>query len=157
MWRGFILFLISIFFPILLFADINKIKLSDGSVLFTNHPKPSHEIINLLNPTVSSKKDETTKESKRQLIILYPKDGETFHNIRQLKVNYQNAPALKKNERIQLIFDNIALSKTDKPFFLITQPERGSHELELKWLDENGNVLISSKKVIIYVHQAFIK
>lgn len=158
MWRNFILILIAILYPVLLFATINKTILKDGSLLLTNHPNNPDEIINLLSSThTASKIVVKNQEEKRQLIILSPKDGETFHNVQELKVDFQTVPPLKTHEKVELLLDGKSIMQSEKSPFLITDLNRGTHEIALKWLDAHKETLAVSRKTTLYVHQNHVK
>lgn len=150
-----------------LHAQIYKWTDSDGNVHFSDKPHPGAEEVTLpeiqtfSSPTPSPSTSPTVAEAEDAVQdnytvdIVMPKDQETIRNNQgYVVVNVQISPELKKNDKVQLIFDGAPLGDPlPTTVFALRDIKRGSHTLKAELISAQGKVVDNSETVTFFMHR----
>lgn len=139
---------------------------ADGNVVFTDNPpqeRPSKTV--KLKPTnavpmaaprsdkaASSDNAGTVKpafQGYTDLRITSPEDGATIRNPQKpVSVKVQLAPSLQPGDQLRILDNGESQQGTG-----MSNPERGSHTLQAEVVDKDGDILIRSASITVYVHR----
>ncbi|QMT60506.1 DUF4124 domain-containing protein [Legionella sp. PC997] len=153
-------------------AQIYRWTDSQGNVHFSDTPHEGAEIVTIpdsqsfSSPTPSTSQtpgqepqpEENSdtvklKHSYTEIAIAEPAPGATIRNNQGfVMVTAQIEPDLLPGDKIQLLYDNVALGEPQTNLvFEIKGMYRGSHTLAVQVIDAEGNVLDKSEPITIYV------
>lgn len=149
------------------YAQIYKWVDSQGNVSFSDTPHKGAQVIILPDeqsssspPQISPKSEQsqddtpvTLKHSYTSIEITQPENEATIRNNQgYVTVTVQTEPDLFPGDKLQLIYDSAVLGAPQKNLvFEINGMYRGSHNLAVQVLDEDGNVIDRSEPITIYV------
>jgi hypothetical protein len=91
------------------------------------------------------------------LVITQPAADATIHdNEGRLTVDAALSPPLDSaaGDRLELAIDGAVAADADTPHFGVDGVVRGTHTLEVRVLDRDGNILLRSAPVTVYMWQA---
>ncbi len=151
-------------------ADIYKWVDDNGSVHFSDKPRPGAETITLPPTQTYSPPKATeplppvpeitpqTTATYTKLMIVQPQDQETLRsNQGILSVISRVEPELNTGDKLQLIYDGSPVGPPQtEPAFTLKQVYRGSHTLQLQIVNEAGAVIASSDTITIFMHHTRI-
>ena len=146
-------------------AQIYKWTDSNGSVHFSDKPHPGAEEIQLPKmQAYSSPKTAAAQVTSdaaaveegghyESVTIVQPEEQATIRNPDgYLSILVDVKPALRKEDKLQIIFDGIPLSMPQKAMvFALQNIKRGSHTILAQVVDSQGTVLNTSKQIDIYM------
>lgn len=91
----------------------------------------------------------------KALELIQPADDATLRNTgRSLDINVSSTPALQDGHRYQALLDGVVYGPpSNNASWLLTEIDRGSHQLQVQLLDENGEVLLQTDTVRFHMHQ----
>lgn len=153
------------------YADIYKWVDSDGNVHFGDTPHAGAEKLKLpdaqsySSPNVptsnvpssanSSSESKVSKHAYRNVLIAQPDNETTIRNNRgAILTSVQLEPALFEGDKIQLIFDGSPLGPPQtNSVFQLNNVFRGSHTIAAQIIDVEGQVLITSDPITVYVQR----
>lgn len=173
MWRLIVLCVIAI--PLVASAEIYRYVNPDGSVTYTDQPRPGSKDVTLPPDSVSNTPDtQKPSEPKQQqdkkteqtvpaadyyksFSIADPADGRTFQNQRKIRIIIKVEPELRETDSIQLFLDGQSYGAPQKNnIFYLNNVSRGSHVLSANLLDDKGNVIKQAAEVKIFIHYAHV-
>lgn len=149
-------------------AQIFKWTDSNGNTHFTDRPRPGAVEINLpasqtytpsnqngKNAPPEAKTGGEVDRSYRVLRITQPQDEATIRNNQgYVPVIVNIEPELKPGDKLQILYDGEPLGEPkETTVFALSDVKRGSHTISVQALDEEGNVLNTSKAITIYMHR----
>ena len=146
----------------------------NGKVSFTDRPSPakdgqSIEKIDIqetntskaITPQQHTSTGSSTQSSQAnyQLDITSPAEGDTFTNeTRRLIVNANISPAPASDKPMNLVLidngERVGSQSSNNPSFTLDPLTRGEHQLQVKLLNNSGDIINSSQVVTINVHHA---
>ncbi|WP_161318418.1 DUF4124 domain-containing protein [Alcanivorax sp. DP30] len=139
---------------------------ANGNVVFTDQPPESGDAeqvqLRELNtvPTDKMKQvldsgnepQETAEEGYSSLVITSPDNEATVRNPESaVPVSVKLEPALKPGDSMVLYDNGVA-----QPGMELEMPDRGLHRVEVKVLDADGKVKISSPVIEFYIHRSTV-
>lgn len=99
--------------------------------------------------TVIIKKPYTT------FALTAPADQATIQNQPTIPVDITIDPALQEGDKIQVYLDGVAWGPAGaSTHFEFTAPDRGTHQISAKLIDNNAQVLKTTTSNTIYIHHA---
>lgn len=162
-------------FTMAVFANVFTYKDAQGNVVFTDTPTNSNaqplssedigKPIVVPSRNTATQTDDKTKtdnladqhQNYTSLEIVTPKDQETFQNQPNITVEVSTTPKLQKGDLIQIFLDSTPWSPPQPIIrFSFMRPNRGTHTLTAKLLNKNQQVLLETKPITIFVHQAHL-
>lgn len=170
----YFLFIFASIFVIKTFAGVYTYTDSQGNVVFTDSPQSNSNAQRLTTedigqpvvvprPTAQTAEatNNTAADSENQqytsLQIVSPKDQETFQNQPNIKVEVATLPPLQKGDKIQIFLDGVAWGPAQPIIrFSFLRPDRGTHTISAKLLDKNQKVLLETKPITVFIHQAHL-
>lgn len=155
--------------PTLLSAGVvYKYLDKNGNVVYTDQPRPGAERVDLpepstytppklppITPTVDKAKDEAGAAYK-SLTISSPKNDETiWDNTGNVTVVYSLEPKLKSKSghRMVVLVDGQALDPLKDTKVQLENVERGTHNLQARIIDADGDLLIESGQTAVHLHR----
>lgn len=152
-------------------ADVYRWVDEAGNPVFTDTPVEGAEKLELGEPTIVpaqvvprrterlSPEQESEEESAgyKALSIASPSDGATIRNVRDIPVGVRLEPGLRAGHKIQFLLDGsdhgepVAGTST-----VLSDIDRGEHQVGATLIDEQGEVLLNADPVTIYLHQTHI-
>lgn len=169
-----LLFALALFASAAAHAQAYKWIDEDGTVHYSDRPRPGAEQIELdrsetrrprstrrrtaVNPAAAS--DDAAEESSQfryeSLTVESPASEETLWNIEGvLNVTLALTPALQPGHRVRVYFDGNP-RPVEGTFFQLTEVYRGAHNLQAEILDEAGTLMIRSVPSRFYVQQTTV-
>ena len=144
-------------------AVIYKSYDANGRVIFSDEPFDEHsETVDLPAPNIVPKLAEPEKklafEAKEGEVFAYeslevtsPTNEQVIFNPEQVSLQAKLGPPLqtKAGHEAQLLWNNRIVSNNLS--HVIDVPDRGTHTVFARVVDEKGNVLISSDIVYVYI------
>ena len=105
----------------------------------------------MTEPSVTQKKPYT------KFIMLSPLNQATIQNQPTISVELGIDPPLQKGDMIQIYLDGRMWGAPgNSPYFEFLAPERGTHQISAKLIDEKGAVLKETSSNTVFIHQAHI-
>lgn len=107
----------------------------------------------------SSRGDRAASRNYQSLEVLRPGQDETLWNISgSLKVSLRLAPALRSGDRIQILYDGVAVDGLTGNALDVTLNEvyRGEHTIQAEVLNSEDISLIQSSVNVFYVQQSSV-
>jgi len=141
---------------------IYKVREEDGSVTFTDEPpsgRASEEVelrqgndLNMQAPPATpgtEPEEDKEKELDYELRITSPKPEETFqHPTDPVPVKYSVKPALQPGHAVELMHNGERMGGQ-----ALQWPQRGTHRVQARIVDNSGKVLEKSEERTFYVHR----
>lgn len=141
-----------------------------GNVHFSDKPQSGAQQIQLPPvQTFSSPQEATPLPSAtppveeagaeyQSIQIVQPTNEATIrNNLGYVPIVVEVKPELKKDDKLQLIFDGKPLgSPQANTIFALNGIDRGMHTIAVNIVDSEGNVLSESAKIIFYLHRATV-
>lgn len=141
---------------------------ADGNVVFTDNPsaerpaeavqlKPTNSMPMGAEKTRSAEGAEAVAPTSdfrgyTTLRITSPKDGVTLRDLHEpVAVKVRLSPSLQAGDQVRIIDNGEPL-----PGDAIAHADRGTHTLHAEVVDENGDVLIRSASITVYVHRTSV-
>lgn len=134
-----------------------------GNVIFTDRPprdSEEGEEVEVRDPNrmpagpafrpTAEEEPEEEAFSYERLEIVSPEHEETFHNPMEIQVEARVEPAPRGPHRLALFKNGEEVEEG----MLLDWPIRGQHQLQLRVLDEEGEVVQTSDSITIFVHRA---
>jgi hypothetical protein len=148
---------------------VYKTVKADGSVVYSDVSSEGAVPINLssLNtvvvPALNNAASQTTNQmnsiKKRRPEVRYsvfirsPAAEQTLRdNSGAVTINAEVLP--KKSGKFQLVIDNQVVKTQSKSKFQLENINRGAHTIQVKFLDNSGKILASSKRQTFYLQKA---
>ncbi len=105
-------------------------------------------------PAASSNEAATEAASYTELTISAPKHNTTLRNISEVTVTASLSPGLDKQHRIRFLDNGTVIAPPSRTLsVLVSDLERGTHQLQAEVIDDNDQVIIASEPVAVHVHQ----
>ena len=147
-------------------ADIYKIVQQDGKIIFTDQPDRTAERINLPSPMVI-KNDSTaavqSQASSKKSAFSYQSvkienpinDTIIRENAGNVQVNVAIQPdAIEQyNHQIVVYLDQREVARGYARSITLKNVDRGTHELEVRIEDSQGNTHVSSDRLLFHLHR----
>ncbi len=158
--RNIVLFLI-LFISLPLFAkDAYKWTNADGVVIYSDTYQEGAERIRISGSKSSADSvgQNQTGAGYESLEIVQPENEATVRsNDGMVAIGLSLIPALAEGHAVKIIVDGTELKGDMKATqFTINNLNLGSHSIETRVVDEDGNVLISSNRIIFNLRKASI-
>ncbi len=148
-----------------LHAEIYKWTDSTGNVHFSDKPHPGAEEIQLPKvqtystpsvPVAAKTSEEITNvsgDTYEKINIVQPEDQATIRNTEgYVSIIAELQPALKKGDKIQIIFDGSPLGEPQATTVIALRDiNRGSHTLAVQAVSPKGKALITSDPITIFM------
>lgn len=150
--------------PAKIYRSVDK----HGNVIFSDQPaedKGVSEEVHLRTPNAvpmkqvklpqvdSQAAEEEQAEEYRTLVITSPEPESTIRNPREpVPIVVDLQPSLQEEDRL-VLFDN----GEEQPGMELNTIIRGTHSLVVKVINPDGEVLISSEPVRVYVHRSTVQ
>ncbi|RUR08274.1 DUF4124 domain-containing protein [Legionella sp. km772] len=150
-------------------AQVYKWTDSQGVVHFSDTPHSGAETINNIQtqsystpaPTTSATMPAISNEGGKnkkvysKIAILQPKDQATIRNNQGYVVVFTEVlPKLFPGNKLQIIFDGKAQGDPQESLmFQLNGIYRGTHTIAVQIVDENGDVIKTSPRVVIYMQR----
>lgn len=165
----FLLLVIGLLLALPAAADIYKWTDANGHVVFSDQPHPGAEKLPEKEvPTFDSeqlpalpvprKPEKAAFTGYDTVEIVQPKDNSAFWDTAgEVTVESVLKPALRAGDKLVLSLDGKAAAESaGSTTFQLSNVDRGTHTLELKVEDAEGQVLGSSAPVTFTIHRASI-
>lgn len=111
--------------------------------------------------TIQLKQNKTTEviQGEYSIKILSPKEDIAIRsNNGTIDINVDIRPELNNNQLLQLFIDGVAFGKSQKSTTIrALNIDRGTHQLQVKLLDNEGNILTKTQVVTVHLQRAAIK
>ncbi|MDE1461714.1 DUF4124 domain-containing protein [Spartinivicinus poritis] len=145
-------------------AEIYKTVDEKGNIIFTDEPGDNPAEPVKLNPSsiispppvipINNQPSETEGQHGYNFFtIKQPLEGETIRNAGNFKVSTEISPKLKAGDSLQLYLNGKPYGKKQKgTSFNLANIDRGTHDLSVKVLNEEGKVL-NSANVKVHLKQ----
>lgn len=153
-------------------ADVYRWVDDEGNPVFSDSPIEGAEKLELREPTIvpaqavprrterlSPEPDSEEQESAdyAALSIESPTDGATIRNVREIPVGVRLEPGLRQGHQIQFLLDGSAHGEpVAGTSTVLTDINRGEHQIGATLIDEQGEILLRADPVTIYLHQTTI-
>jgi hypothetical protein len=139
----------------------------NGNVVYSTEPQEGAETIEVPEPNIAqpppempriqSESEEQSKAGRppyRRFEISSPGEDEVVWNTgtRELEVSLSLEPALQSVHRIEVSVDGKNARGTST-LYLLTDINRGTHEITARIIDDNGNVVQEADPHIVHVRQ----
>lgn len=143
-----------------LHADIYQWIDSKGQTHFSDTPQKGATVVDLrptqtysLKAPVIISKESTVSRTESKLKIIQPNDHATIRNPEgHLSVIIEVIPSLKEGEKLQLLVNSVLYgSPQNSSHFRLEHILRGAHTLEVQRLNRDGQSILSSKPMTIYM------
>lgn len=152
------------------YAEIYKWTDSQGNVHFSDKAHEGAEKIKIpdapsysspsSNPAMEEPKSQLQDNADasheyKKIAISQPENEATIRNNQgYVAVAVQIEPDLIEGDELQLLFDGAPIGEPQKGLlFQINGIYRGSHRIAVQVQDEDGNVLLTSEPITIYMHR----
>ena len=168
------LLLMALAMPLAAAADkvVYKIVDKNGKVTFTDKQPPGnvkYEVLKIPNPKAAPTPPARPRDNVwppaapadtkpvfrgyRSIQVTSPSHDHTvLHDQLEVAVKLALTPRLQPGHKVQLVFDGEVLDESDSgASFVLRELERGSHQIQVNILDENGKTVGSSDTVTIHV------
>ncbi|MFO6425125.1 DUF4124 domain-containing protein [Motilimonas sp. KMU-193] len=121
---------------------------------------PSHKVP--AAPVATSNKSKPVAEksnTKYTASITSPvHDSTLYDNNGTISVNVEVKPALEDGQTLQLLVDGTPVGeKHQSPTLLVTNIDRGSHNLQVQLIDKNGKIIASSEIITVHLRRASVR
>lgn len=146
-------------------AEVYRTIDQHGNPVFSGQPQPGSEKIEVQPTNVQSlpparplpvKRPPTQQAANRyqSLSILSPTNDTTLRNVTQLSVSVSISPVLLGQHSLVLLDNGQPVGEPGTSLsMLIKELHRGTHALQVKVVDAQGQTLITSEAVTIHVHR----
>lgn len=143
-----------------LHADIYQWIDSKGQTHYSDTPQKGATVVDLkptqtysLKVPVIISKESTVSRTAYKLEIIQPKQNATIRNPEgHLSVIIEVTPSLKEGETLQLLVNNVLYgSPQHSRHFKLEHILRGAHTLEVQRLNRDGQSILSSQPITIYM------
>ncbi len=135
----------------------------DGSISYSDQPSEQAETIevkpvdtipaidvrsaqSLPARSAPSISDSGSAGVYQQFGITFPENGSAFYSGNgNVKLKIDINPALRDEDSIAIILDGQEIARTNRPEYMLTHLDRGTHSLEVKLLNSQGQPMKSSR------------
>lgn len=145
----------------------------DGSVEYSDQPIEDAEVMNVPKGSTftmpsasassgsrssSSQRDADTGAIYESLVISSPKNDEAIRsNEGRVTALAKSVPSLTRGHSFRWTMDgNVLQQAVSSPVLQMTSVDRGSHNLEVAIVDTEGNIVISSEKVVFHLQRVSV-
>ncbi len=157
--------LFAIVFQVLSSAPVYKLTLEDGSVTYTDKPQPGAERIDLsaVNSAVMPSMPVTTQPTQTnskpateyQLRFKSPLDQQQIRsNAGDMTISATISP--QRGGQFSLLMDGKPVASASRPYFQLSNVDRGEHQLQIQLKDNSGKVIASSPTITVYLMRTSI-
>ena len=140
-------------------------KDAEGNTVFTDQPSSEDAKPIELSPPITYKAPATPNtaapsaqamdqdsQNYEFVSITHPADDSPIReNSGALEVNISLSPALKPNHRFVLLMDGIPATEGQGTTLRLHNVDRGTHTIQVRIVDANDNVIISSESVTFHM------
>ena len=152
-------------------GDIYRHVDKDGNVVYSDTPtegssKVEVDPINIDSSPKAKPRDHLPSESQdgglndnvySALVITAPEDNTTLRNTGEVRIAASLKPGLRPTHRIRFLDNGSVIAPATRNMsLLVTELERGTHQITAEVIDANSKVIISSAPVAVHVHKASI-
>lgn len=150
-------------------AEIYTWTDSQGAVHFSDTPHPGAKKMNIpdaqgystpqpksqTNPQIEKKENKSQQQTYTKLTIVQPENQATIRNNQgYIVVATEIIPDLVPGDKLQLLFDGTPIGEPQTALlFQLNGIYRGSHTIAVQVIDENGNALMTSEPITIFMHR----
>ncbi len=164
-WGSTLLNLLFIWPTMTFAANIYMQTNKSGAVEFSDYPAHlSSPVIlkrinsynafdNLAVPT-EQKQLTNPMNAYEKIIILTPQPAQTYQNSQTVPVNIEVIPTLKSADKIEIWLDGNLYQRGTETQITLQGIDRGEHYIQIKIMNAQGKMLISSKIITFYIHKA---
>ncbi len=145
-------------------AAIYKQVDAQGVAHFSDVPQASAALITLppintyapstVAQTVMQPTTADAKHAYKKLQITQPLDQQALQNQRDIAVTIAVQPTLQPHDMLEIWLDGKPIQQVTNTQLTLTTLDRGEHQLQVKLLDANKQVLLTSTPVTFYVQYA---
>ena len=148
------------------FAVIYQHTNADGNLSFSDKPQPGSTITNLPKSDSfsttklpvekqSQQHPVKTKASQRQTYTVFKfqhlQNRQTFQNQRQIPIMIALKPALQEGDIIEIWVDGKVYASSSTTKFVLENLDRGTHSIQARLVNADGQQLTSTPIVTIYI------
>lgn len=148
-------------------ADVYRWTDEHGNQIFSDTPAPGAEKIELNETTVvpairpqrpvERRSPKSTEGGYKSVAIASPANEQTLRNVQGIAVTVSVTPALRGGDKIQLYYDGAAYGTPQSGSqFMITDAERGAHNLAAAIIDASGKQVMRSSPSVFFLHRQAI-
>lgn len=149
-------------------ATVYKYKDASGNTVYTDEPVDGAEKMDVQpvptipavipKPTPTPEAEPAADFTYNKMTIIIPTDGEHFiNNGGQVKVQVALSPALRKTDKLQLIFNGAPHGSPQKgTTFDLSNLDRGEYVAQVSALDNHGKEVGKSDSVTFYVKRSAV-
>lgn len=159
-------FLILVLLPVAASAGVYKWIDADGTVHYSDTPKPGAEEVHVPPPqtytpaplppaTPATEAPEPPVEYTRLAITAPAPEANVWDNTGAIPVSFALDPALKtgRGHKLVVLLDGQAKATVRESSLTLQEVERGSHSLQGQVVDASGRVLIASPSITVHLHR----
>ena len=148
--------------------EVYRWKNDEGNWVYSDSPHPGAQKMELGEPTVIQRDTPTPTPStpsasagKQQhtayqsVTLAAPTDGQNIHSAPgRVPIAVETKPPLQDGDRVQALVDGSPKGPAQaSAAFDIDGVSRGTHQIGARILDAQGNALVTTEAVTIYMHQ----
>ncbi len=141
----------------------------NGATVFSDQPQPGASSLNVVPPKSGSTAPSapvaptfptlpSSAVTYEEIVIVVPEDQSTVRdNSGNMQVSVVVKPTLQKGDKVAILIDGKPVGQPQAATnFMLNAVDRGQHTLEADVVNSSGRVLIKSKSVTFFIHQAHI-
>ncbi len=145
-------------------------KDAEGNIVFTDRPSAedarpielsppiTYEAPAIPNAPPSGQTMDQDEQDYEFVAINHPTDDSPIReNSGALEVNISLAPALRPNHRFVLLMDGIPATEGQSTTLRLHNVDRGTHTIQVRIVDADDNVIISSESVTFHMLRVTIR
>lgn len=151
-------------------AEVYRWTDEHGNIIFSDTPEKGAEKIELNETTVVpalktprrterlSPAESSKFQTYQAVAISSPTNEETLRNVQTVTVKVNVTPALSAGDLLQLYYDGQPYGPAQSDVqFLITEAERGAHQLAVAIVSPAGQELKRSATSVFYLHRQIVQ
>lgn len=121
---------------------------------------PSHKVpaAPVSTPSKTTPVAEQSKTQYRASITSPAHDSTLYDNNGTISVNVDIKPAFEDGQTLQLLIDGTPVGeKHQSTTLLVTNIDRGSHNLQVQLIDKSGKIIASSEIITVHLRRASVR
>ena len=149
-------------------GDIYRHVDKDGNIIYSDQPSEGASKVEMgpiniddspklkpSKPLPASQNADGKAAAYSNLTITAPEHDTTLRNASEIRVSASLTPGLRPTHQVRFLDNGVVLEPASRNMSrLITNLERGTHQLTAQVINQTGEVLISSAPVAVHVHKA---